>query len=78
MKITIFGSTGQTGQHLLNQALQAGHEVTVLVRTPEKLADESERLTVLQGDISNEAQVDSVVAGAEVVLSVTQPTPEIT
>ncbi len=81
MKMTIFGATGRTGQYLLQQALQAGHEVTVLVRTPEKLAIENERLTVIQGDISSQIQVDSAVAGAEVVLSTLGPSnnkPEFT
>lgn len=28
MKLTIFGATGRTGQHLVKKALEAGHEVT--------------------------------------------------
>jgi putative NADH-flavin reductase len=38
MKITIFGATGGTGRHLVEQALAAGHEVTVVVRDPARLA----------------------------------------
>ncbi|WP_433242765.1 NAD(P)H-binding protein [Streptosporangium sp. CA-135522] len=32
MKPTIFGATGTTGRHLVDQALAAGHHVTEIVR----------------------------------------------
>ena len=51
MKITLFGATGLLGRECLSQCLEAGHEVTVLVRTPSKLpADLRERVTVVEGD----------------------------
>jgi uncharacterized protein YbjT (DUF2867 family) len=37
MKLAIFGATGRTGRPLVQQALEAGHEVVALVRTPAKL-----------------------------------------
>ncbi len=37
MKITLFGATGSLGRELLQQAVGAGHDVTVLVRSPDKL-----------------------------------------
>ena len=36
----ILGSTGSLGRRVLRQALAAGHEVTVFVRTPSKLPPE--------------------------------------
>ncbi len=33
MMIVVFGATGRTGQHLLLKALDAGYEVTALMRT---------------------------------------------
>ncbi|HQR05122.1 MAG: NAD(P)H-binding protein [Proteobacteria bacterium] len=54
MKITIFGATGNLGSECLHQALAAGHEVSVLVRTPQKLrATPDARLSILQGDALN-------------------------
>lgn len=51
MKITLFGATGDLGQELLEQALAAGHETTVLVRNPRKLsAAQRKRVTLVQGD----------------------------
>ncbi len=33
MRIAVFGGTGRTGRHVVTQALAAGHEVRVVVRT---------------------------------------------
>lgn len=46
MKIAVLGATGQTGQHLVNQALQQGHSVTAVVRNPGKLTITHENLKV--------------------------------
>lgn len=74
MNITIFGATGKTGTHLVEQALAAGHQVVALARTPSKLASASAQLTVLQGDIGNATQVAQAIHGADAVLSVLGPT----
>jgi putative NADH-flavin reductase len=69
MKLTIFGATGGTGRQLVEQSLAAGHEVTALARTPAKLGLTHPKLTVVQGDVLNPAQVANAVAGANAVLS---------
>lgn len=40
-RLIIFGATGSLGRHVLHQALAAGHEVTVVVRTPSRLPIEA-------------------------------------
>ena len=51
MKITLFGSTGGVGSQCLTQALDAGHDVTVLVRDAKKLPEDVRgRITVVEGD----------------------------
>jgi uncharacterized protein YbjT (DUF2867 family) len=37
MKITVFGATGGIGRHVVRQALDAGHQVTAVVRDPARL-----------------------------------------
>jgi putative NADH-flavin reductase len=58
-RIIIFGATGSLGRHVLRQALAAGHEVTVFVRTPSKLPPEThERVIVHTGDLSAQVPLD--------------------
>ena len=70
MKISLFGATGSLGSECLAQCLSADHEVTVLVRTPEKLpAAFKGRMSVIQGDGLNLADVDRAMPpGTDVVL----------
>ena len=46
MKLVILGATGPTGQHLVTQALEAGHEVTAVVRNPDKMKTTHDKLNV--------------------------------
>lgn len=39
MKILVAGGTGATGQHLVRQLLERGHDVKIIVRKPEKLPE---------------------------------------
>jgi len=70
MKLTVFGATGQTGKEIVRQALEAGHEVTALVRDRAKLADMSSKVRIVQGDSMDIIAVEDSVAGTEAVLSV--------
>ncbi|MEI7034131.1 NAD(P)-binding oxidoreductase [Streptomyces pratensis] len=70
MRLTVFGATGGVGQHVVRQALAAGHEVTAVVRDPAKLpgalADADLHATVRLDD---EPAVRAAVAGRHAVLS---------
>jgi nucleoside-diphosphate-sugar epimerase len=68
MKIIVFGATGGVGQHVVKQAIEAGHEVTAFVRTPEKL-EVQENVTIIQGDAFNKQQVADAIVGHEAVVS---------
>ena len=68
MKLTVFGSTGGTGQEVVKQALAQGHELTVLVRNPEKLKQKNENLHVVQGDIMDFSLVERSIKRQDGVL----------
>jgi putative NADH-flavin reductase len=74
MRLTIFGASGRTGRLLVAQALEAGHQVVALARTPSKLGIEHEQLSVIQGDVLDAEKVSTAVAGSDAVLSVLGPT----
>lgn len=69
MKILIIGATGLTGRQLLTQSLQAGHEVTVLVRSVDKIKITDAKLRIVKGDVLAPATVQAAVAGQDAVLS---------
>lgn len=74
MNIAVFGGTGRTGTHVVQQALAAGHQVTALARSPGKLSIQHEALAVQQGDAADPAAVSAAIAGADAVISVLGPT----
>ncbi len=72
MKLTIFGATGRIGGHLLNWAVDVGHDVHVLARSPEAVGPR-DGLTVTGGDVLDPAAVAEVISGADAVLSAVGP-----
>ena len=70
MKLTIFGATGRTGQLLVKQALEAGHELTLFVRNANAITLVDVNLKVVQGDLSNKVQLTEVIAGSDACISV--------
>jgi putative NADH-flavin reductase len=69
MNLALFGATQGIGREVTRQALQQGHTVTALVRSPEKLAEfASPQLTLIQGDVLTPADVDKTIPGASAVI----------
>jgi len=69
MKLTVFGATGGIGQEVVRQALDAGHQVTAIVRDPARLPVAGEGLEVFRADLADPAAVRPAVAGRDAVLS---------
>ena len=60
-RVLLLGATGSLGRHVLRHAVGAGHEVTVLVRTPSKLPPElRKRVSVQTGDLSASVPLDLI------------------
>lgn len=68
MKILILGATGRTGKHIVQSALEKGHRVTCLVRSPEKLKEAS-GLTILKGNPINPQDLENAIKGCDAVVS---------
>lgn len=69
MNITIFGASGRTGQQLVSQALDRGHQVTAYVRRPEALTIQHPGLKVTTGTLDEPDKLREAVSGAEACLS---------
>jgi putative NADH-flavin reductase len=69
MRLAIVAATGGIGSQILAQAVAAGHEVTAVVRSPEKLADLPVRVVVDDLASADPATVESAIRGVDAVLS---------
>jgi putative NADH-flavin reductase len=69
MNIFIAGANGGIGRRAVEQALQAGHRVTALVRDPAKLPLVHPNLTIVKGDIMQPETFAHQMEGQQVVLS---------
>ncbi|WP_371625326.1 NAD(P)H-binding protein [Streptomyces sp. NBC_01116] len=70
MRITVFGATGGVGREIVGQALAAGHEVTVVVRDPDRLPERLDRAALHAAvRLDDPAAVRAAVAGRDAVLS---------
>ncbi|MDW5441384.1 NAD(P)-dependent oxidoreductase [Polaromonas sp. SM01] len=72
MNIALIGATGFVGSAILPELLGRGHQVTVLARSPAKLAPQA-GLTVVKADVLDAAQVAQAVAGHDAVISAYNP-----
>ena len=73
MKLVVLGATGGTGMEIIRQALERGHLLTVLVRSPDRLKAFRDRITVVQGNLLNSADLAQVIEGQDAVLSAFGP-----
>lgn len=74
MKIAVFGSTGNIGKLLVEQALSEGYGVVAYARNPSKLKIMHDRLTIVQGELSDEMEIEQAVNDVDVVISAMGPT----
>ncbi len=69
--ILVLGGTGRTGKYIVEQALQQGLRVTVLVRDPSKMngLSDNPHLEILKGDVVNFPDVYNAVQGNDAIVS---------
>ncbi len=68
MHIAVFGATGGTGKEIIKQALEAGHEVTALVRDISKIKKKEDKLYLVVGDVLDGYKVEETLAATEAVI----------
>lgn len=73
MKLAVFGATGTLGTFLLEEALAENHQITALVRSPEKISAFADRVTIVAGDYFDGDARAKALDGADAVLSTIGP-----
>jgi uncharacterized protein YbjT (DUF2867 family) len=69
MNLLVLAANGRSGRLVVEQALAAGHTVTALVRSPEKLTIGNASLRVVVGDATDESAVADAMEGVDAVIS---------
>lgn len=68
MKVALIGASGFVGTAILNELSQRGHQVTAIVRHPEKVK-KAENITAVSANVLDEEEVLSALAGQDAVIS---------
>jgi putative NADH-flavin reductase len=71
-RLAIFGATGSLGSHVARLAVAAGHDVSVLVRSPDRLApDTASKATITTGDLMHQppSRLGAFISGNDVLIS---------
>jgi uncharacterized protein len=72
MKVAIIGASGNIGSVIRDEALSRGHQVTAIVRHPEKMTVQDPKLTLAKGDVLVD-DIAGLVRGHEAVISAYNP-----
>jgi putative NADH-flavin reductase len=69
LKLLVAGATGGIGRQVVEQALNAGHLVTALVRNAANLSIEHSSLSIVEGDVTRLETFKEHLMGHDVVIS---------
>ena len=68
-KIIVFGATGGMGKLVVEQALEAGHQVTVVVRNTDAFTVRHKNLEIIKGDVFQPITFENAMKGIDAVVS---------
>ncbi len=76
-RIVLIGATARSGREIIRQGLEQNYEIVGLARSPHKITTEHPNLTMVKGDVRDQATLEAAMSGDEVVVSVFGfPTPD--
>ena len=67
--IIVFGASGGTGLEVVEQALEAGHQVTAILRNPDLFPIRHEQLKIIKGDVLQPHTYEHTFYGKDIVIS---------
>ena len=71
--VALIGASGFVGSAILNELLNRGHQVTAIVRSPEKINVRNDRLTVVKADVSDTETIVRACESKDAVISAYNP-----
>ena len=67
--IAIVGGTGTVGKHVAATAIKQGYSVRILARRPERVQLKSPHAIIIEGNVSDETAIRSLLAGSNAVVN---------
>lgn len=71
--VALFGATGPTGTHIIEEALKQGYTLSVYTRDAKKLASFAGRIEIVVGDLQDQSAIAKCIQGADAVISALGP-----
>ena len=68
-KVAVLGGGGRTGKYLVNQLLEEGFSVKLLLRHPEDFTIQNTNIEIIKGDAINSKSIQLLLEGCDAVLS---------
>lgn len=68
MNIAIFGTSGIVGKAIVKEALEKGHQVTVLTRDAKKFPTDHNHLRIIEGDVTDRHVIHRVLENQNAVI----------
>ncbi len=68
VRVLVLGGTGRVGQLIVVGALDRGHDVTVLARTPDRAARLGPRVRIVPGDVLDASRLQRALEGQDAVV----------
>ncbi len=68
-KIAVIGGTGKSGQYLVQNLIQKGYSLKLLLRNPENFNIQNPLINIVKGDARDQSAVDSLINGCDIVMS---------
>lgn len=68
-KIAVIGGTGKSGQYLVQNLLEKGYSLKLLLRHPENFILQNPFIEVVKGDARDETAIHTLIEGSDLVMS---------
>jgi len=69
IKVAVLGGGGRTGEYLVNQLVDKGYKVKLLLRNPENFQIKSPLIEIIRGDALDPLAINALINGCQAIIS---------